>query len=146
MAATEDAVTLARRLLDALNRGDRSGVQTLLAETVTESAPLEPQAITGPEAVVANLWSYRNSFPDLHVDVTDGFVSGDRAAVQFTATGTYEPYTYGSHAKHVTWRGCMIVEALAGQLVQVDTYVDWLEPVQELGEVAFAPFLKREGN
>jgi steroid delta-isomerase-like uncharacterized protein len=145
MTDTEDALTLARTLLDALNRGDRAGVQALLAETVTEREPLEQEVIAGPEAVVASIWSYRNSFPDLRVEVTDGFASGDRAAVQFTAVGTYEPYTYGSHAKQVTWRGCMIVRADAGQLVQLDTYVDWLEPVQQLGEVAFAPVLKREG-
>jgi steroid delta-isomerase-like uncharacterized protein len=144
MSDTNDTLTLARSLLDALNRGDRAGVQALLAEDVTEREPLEEEAITGPEAVVASIWSFHNSFPDLRIEVTDGFTSGDRAAVQFTAVGTYEPYTYGSHAKQITWRGCMIVGSQAGQIVQLDTYVDWLEPVQQLGEVAFAPFLKRE--
>jgi steroid delta-isomerase-like uncharacterized protein len=144
MTDKDDALTLARTFLDALNRGDRAGVRALLADNVTERQPLE-EAITGPEAVVANIWSFRNSFPDLHVDVTDGFACDDRAAVEFTSVGTYEPYTYGAHAKRVTWRGCLIVRVQAGQLVQVDLYVDWLEPVQQLGELAFAPFPKREG-
>ena len=145
MTDTPDALTLARAFLDGLNRGDRAGVQKLLAENVTETQPLEREAISGPEAVVASIWSYRNSFPDLHVEVTDGFASGDRAAVQFTSVGTYEPYTYGANAKQITWRGCAIVRAHAGQIVQLDTYMDWLETAQQLGAAAFAPTLKREG-
>jgi len=77
MTDTDDPLTLARTLLDALNQGDRAGVQALLAENVTERQPLEQEVVTGPEAVVASIWSFRNSFPDLRVDVTDGFASGD---------------------------------------------------------------------
>jgi hypothetical protein len=144
MSDTDDPLTLPRMLLDAFSRGDRAGVGALLAENVTVRQPLEHEVITGPEAVVASRWSYRNSYPDLHFEVTDGFTSGDRAAVEFTSTGTYEPYTYGARAKQVTWRGCMIVSAYAGQLGQIDLYVDWLEPVQQLVEVAFAPVRKPE--
>lgn len=143
MTNPDDALAIARRLLDALSRGDRAGIQALLAENVTEREPLEQEVITGPEAVAASMWSYRNSFPDLRIEVIDGFASGDRAAVQFTAAGTYEPYTYGASARQLTWRGCTIVRAEAGKIVQADTYVDWLEPVQQLGELAYAPFLKR---
>jgi hypothetical protein len=57
MTDTDDVFALARRLLDALNRGDRTGVQALLAETVSEREPLEQAVISGPEAVVASLWS-----------------------------------------------------------------------------------------
>jgi steroid delta-isomerase-like uncharacterized protein len=145
MPDTDDALSLARKLLDALSRGDRAAAQALLAQDVTEREPLEHALITGPEAVAASMWSYRNTFPDLRVDVTDGFASGDRAAVQFTAVGTYEPYTYGSQAKQVNWRGCLIAKTRAGQITQLDTYVDWLEPVQQLGDIAYAPFLAREG-
>ena len=140
---TDDALSIARELLDAINRGDRDGVQALLAENVTQKEPLEDEAIIGPEAVVASAWSYRNSFPDLRVEVTDGFASGDRAALQFTATGTYEPYTYGAAAKRITWQGCMIVRAHAGQVDRLDFYVDWLGPVQQLGGLPFAPDFKR---
>src|SRR5579864_9086682 len=105
MAGTDDPLDVARQLLDALNRGDRDGIRALLAADVTQTQPLEDVADAGPEAVVASIWSYRSSFPDLRVEVTDGFSSGDRAAVQFTAAGTYEPYTYGPNAQRVTWRG-----------------------------------------
>ena len=146
MTNQPDALTLVRTFLEAFNRGDRAAALALLAEDVTVSEPLEPEGITGPEAVIANLWSYRNTFPDLHTDETDAFAAGDRAVVQFTSTGTYEPFTFGANAKRITWRGCIIARAYDGLIVRIDSYLDWLGPVQQLEGQAFAPHLEHEAN
>jgi len=146
MTETDDALALARAFIDAGNRGDRAGAKALLAENVMQTLPLENEVRTGPEAAVENLWEYRNTFPDLRMDVTDGFGTGDRAAVQFTATGTYEPYTYGPNAKQITWRGCTIVRAQAGKITEIDVYVDWLGPIEQLGAIVYPPPARHEGT
>ncbi len=133
-----DALTLARQLLDALNRGDRDGMKALLAEDVVQTEPLTDAVIRGPTAVIDDIWSMRNSFPDLHNEIADGFACGNRAVVEFTAAGTYEPYTYGAGAKKVTWRGCLIIRVTDRLIDRVDVYLDWLLPVEQLGELAFA--------
>lgn len=144
MTDTDDALAVAQAFVAALNREDQAGMTALLAANVTTSQPLEDGVISGPEAVVADTWSYRNTFPDLQMTVTDGFAAGDRAAVQFTAAGTYEPYTYGPRAKRVTWRGCLIVTAQAGKIAVIDFYTDWLGPLQQLEGEGIVPVLKRE--
>jgi steroid delta-isomerase-like uncharacterized protein len=142
MTEANDALTIANALLDAFNRGDQAGVRALLAENVTEHEPLEQEAAMGPDAVIANMWGYRNSFPDLHSEVTDGFACGDRAAIRFTAVGSYEPATYGPDAKRVTWQGCLIFRMDGGRIVEVDLYLDWLDAVRQLGDVALGPFFR----
>ena len=144
MTNTDDALAVAQAFLAALNRGDRAVAQALLAANVTSSQPLEDGVISGAEAVVADIWSYRNTFPDLQTTVTDGFAAGDRAAVRFTAAGTYEPYTYGSRAKRVTWRGCLIATAPAGKITEIDLFTDWLRPLEQLVGEGIVPVLKRE--
>lgn len=145
MMDADTTLTVARAFIDAINRGDRAGAKTHLTDDVTRSQPLDEQTIVGPEAVAADIWSYRNSFPDLQMTVTDGFAADDRAVLQFTARGTYEPFTYGQHAPQVTWRGCLIVTAQAGKIAALDIYVDWLGPIEQLGGQGIIPVLKREG-
>jgi ketosteroid isomerase-like protein len=146
MTEIDCALALARAFLTALNGGDREGLEALLAENVTQTQPLDDEALRGPRAVVADIWSYRNSFPVLQIEVVDGFAAGQRAALQYAATGTYEPYTYGSRAPRVTWLGAMIVTAQAEELIELDLYVDWLVPIEQLGGDGIIPVLKREGT
>lgn len=146
MIDSDAPLTIARAFIDALSRGDRAAAKALLAENVTSSEPLEDETISGPEAVVADIWAYRNTFPDLLMEVTDGFAGGDRAALQLKGTGTYEPYSYGTRAKRITWRAALIIKAQAGKLVEIDFYTDWLGPVEQLGRDGVVPVLKREGE
>jgi len=124
-----DTLALTRVFIDTLNRRDRAGTKALLAANVADRVLLEDRIARGPEAVVEEIWSYRNSFPDVQINPTDGFASGDRATVQFTAAATYEPYTYGPRAKHVVRHECVIVTARAGKITEISTYVDWLRPI-----------------
>lgn len=55
--------------------------------------------IEGPATAAHDRTAYQNTFPDLETEVTDGFAAGDRAAVQFTVTGIYEPYRT-AHGRH----------------------------------------------
>lgn len=121
-----------RSLLDALNRGDRDDCQSLPSNEVVQSGQLDESNLEGPDATVKDVWSYMNTFPDLHIEVTDTLSSGNCVALSLTATGTYEPYTYGPAANRISWKGCVLVTARDGRLTHVDTYADWLTILDQL--------------
>jgi len=130
--SSKSPIDIARALLDALNHGNRSGVHELLAPNVTQHGPPGESPLSGPDAVTESLWAYRNTFPDLRVEITDAFAAGDRGALEVSATGTYEPYTYGAAAKRVAWQGCLIVRSGGGLLVNIDIYADLLSVLSQL--------------
>lgn len=138
MGTADDAIGLARQLLEAFNGGNRDQFGSLLTDDVVQ---VEPGGATfnGPKEVTANMWSYRNTFPDLQATVTDAFGSGDKAALEVTFAGTYEPYTYGKEAKRVTSDACMVAVAGGERISRFTIYIDRLAMLDQLEDMPLAP-------
>jgi ketosteroid isomerase-like protein len=142
--SADDTLGLARALNDAFNRGDREGFKALLTADAIQREQGESHVVKGAEEVTQNTWSYRNTFPDLTSQITDGFACGNRAALEVTLTGTYEPATYGPRAKAIAWQACLIVTTRAGKVCQVDYYANLLDIFGQLENSPFAVTLKQD--
>lgn len=139
MSDAQDALSVARALIEAVNRGDRDAFKALLSEDILQEEAAEDVVYNGPDEVTQNVWSYRNTFPDLHGEITDAFGSADHAALELALTGTYEPYTYGSKTKPVTWRACLIATVREGRVARFIFYIDTLTLLSQLERVSSGP-------
>lgn len=133
---TEDIV---RALLDRANAADRSGFMGLLAPDAVQVEPTAGVEFRGPSDIAANIWSYWNTFPDLHLTVTNLFACGNHAVAELTLRGTYEPYTYGHNAKTISWYGGLVVEVEGDRVTGMAVYADRLYMLDQLGALPLAP-------
>jgi steroid delta-isomerase-like uncharacterized protein len=96
-AATTRRVVLA--FIDALNAGDPDGIAGLVAEDFfNEHTSSLGNSLRGRDAYRQRLPLFLGQFTDLHYEVEDVLVDGDRAAVAYTMTfdwggedGTVQP-------------------------------------------------------
>jgi predicted ester cyclase len=75
------------------------------------------------------------AFPDLHADVDDVLVSGDKVVVRLTASGTQTGELMGIPAsgKHVTWTDILIYRVAGGKIVEEWFSGDYLGLMQQIG-------------
>ena len=100
--------------------GDVEGVLAAFTDdAVFEEVPIG--VVThGQDELRAHLEGLKAAFPDLSMVVTGGFVAGDRAAAEWTFTGTYAGQFPGlppGTGQTVTVRGASILE-LEGDLIR----------------------------
>jgi steroid delta-isomerase-like uncharacterized protein len=127
--------------LDAWDAAWASGdIETILA-TYTEDVVFEEVpfhlVVRGQDELRAHLEAFYAAFPDITFVVTgDAFVAGDRAAVEWTASGTYTGQIPGmppGEGQIVTFRGANILE-LEGDKVRVEReYYDAASLLAQLG-------------
>jgi ketosteroid isomerase-like protein len=130
---------IVRALLDHLNAHDRQGFMSLLARDAMQTEPATGLEFRGPREIAANFWSYRSTFPDLQVTVTNLFACGKQAVAELTLRGTYEPYTYGQSARTISWRGCLVMEIEGEKVTSIALYADRLNMLDQLGALPLAP-------
>jgi steroid delta-isomerase-like uncharacterized protein len=86
--AAGDPETLGRRYIeDLLNQADEAAVDELL--TADFVLHLNAADIPGPEGFKGFLAGLHEGFPDVHYEITDIAVDGDRAIVRWTVSGTH---------------------------------------------------------
>src|SRR5688572_28938416 len=92
----------------AWNRGDLSAIDEGVDPAYVRHTVFGD--LVGPEAWKQRIVDARDAFPDLHVDVEDVLVDGDRSAVRFTFSGTHErPYIgFEPTGKRVLFKGIVI--------------------------------------
>jgi steroid delta-isomerase-like uncharacterized protein len=107
MAPTEITQVL-QRVADAWNAHDPDAVAAFYAEDVEVRDVGFPEPLHGRQAVRELAAGYMASFSDLHVEVTEPIVSGNRAAQQWKITGTNDGELQGMPAtgKSATTYGC----------------------------------------
>ena len=91
--------------------------------------------IRGPAPIKAQVRAYRDAFPDLSFVLDDVFVSGDRVAIRWTATGTHERAFMGiaPTGKTQSIVGLSIARVANGKLLESWTSFDTLRLAQNLG-------------
>jgi steroid delta-isomerase-like uncharacterized protein len=127
--------------LDAWDAAWASGdIETILAaysdDVVFEEVPFN-LVVQGQEELRAHLQALYTAFPDIAFAATgDAFLSGEWAAVEWTATGTYSGQIPGmppGTGQTVTFRGASILELEGGKIRVEREYYDAASLLAQLG-------------
>ena len=83
---------------------------------------------------------YRSAFPDIHIEVEDQIVEGDRVATRWRGTGTHEGELMGISptGNRVTVVGTTIERIADGQIAETWDNYDALGMMQQLGAIPSA--------
>ena len=127
--------------LDAWDAAWASGDIEAILATYTEDVVFEEVpfnlVVRGQDELRAHLEAFYAAFPDIKFVVTgDAFVAGDRAAVEWTATGPYSGQIPGmppGEGQTVTFRGASILELEGGKVRAEREYYDAASLLAQLG-------------
>ncbi len=132
--STEQNKAIASRTIEAINAGDMSLFESLLApDAVEHNAP--PGMPPTRETAVQFITMFRAAFPDFHYHIDDVIAEGDRVVQRVTCHGTMKGEFLGMPAtgKSATWTEMHIVRVANGKIVEHWAYGDQLGMLQQLG-------------
>jgi steroid delta-isomerase-like uncharacterized protein len=132
--STEENKAIAMRAVEAINAGDMSLFESLLApDGVEHAAP--PGMPPTRETALQFMTMLRAAFPDLRYTIEDVIAEGDRVVQRATARGTMKGEFLGMPAtgKSATWGEMHIVRVKGGKIVEHWASVDQLGMLQQLG-------------
>jgi predicted ester cyclase len=91
---TEENIAASRRVLEeGFNNGNVDVIDKVCAENFVGHDPM-----TGDqdrEGAKRSMAGYREAFPDLHFTIEDIFAAGDKVAMRWSGTGTFEKELMG---------------------------------------------------
>ena len=120
----------------AVYSGDVDQVLALFTEDgVWEEVAIGLNA-QGPDEIGAHLDRLFTAVPDLSFDVSNGFVAGDRAVVEWTVSGTYSSEFPGlppAAGQHFSFRGASVFELADGKIQHYTEYWDAYVFLVQLG-------------
>ncbi len=123
--------TLTERFTDALHRIDADRDTGPMVELTADDANLvkldEKHQATGKDGAERFWTDYREVFGDLETTFTQTVVGKDRAALEWTSTGTLRS------GKPFTYRGVTVIEGDEETVTGVRTYYDSAAFLQETG-------------
>ena len=128
-----EALTLVRRLFDAINRQDHDALPDLVAPDYVYRTPEEERR--GVDGLQGLLTEYHRGFPDLELVIDDMFGAGDRVATAFTFNGTHLGEMMGVPAtgRRVSVHGTIHSRVEGGRLVEEWELLDLASMYQQLG-------------
>jgi steroid delta-isomerase-like uncharacterized protein len=85
----DELIKIARKQIDAFNKGDWEQLQALLAADSRYDELGTERKIEGPEKIVELFKGWKMAFPDAIGTVTSAVASGNNAALEVTWTGTH---------------------------------------------------------
>jgi predicted ester cyclase len=144
-AAHESTPTIgalvARFFSDVLNRQNVAAGDEILAESFVVHHPAFREGTDGREIMGVFL----AGFPDLHYDVEEIVVDGDRAVVHWRATGTHtgEFFQVAPTGRRVTVVGADVFHAASGRLTTTWVNSDLFGLFYQLGEFPSMAFLRQ---
>ena len=130
----EDNKAVAKRAVEAINAGDFSLLESLVAPDGADHA-VPPGMPPTRDSAIQFLTMFRAAFPDLHYTLEDVIAEGDRVVQRATASGTMKGEFLGMPAtgKSATWSEIHIVRVQDGKIVEHWASVDQLGMLQQLG-------------
>lgn len=136
--APVDPTEAVRRLYDdAFNEGWYDDLRDLLAPDVVVHDPSYPRDLHGVSEVVAYARGFRESFPDLHVDVADLVTADDcdRIVARLDLSGTHEGEFMGAPPtdRRFSAPGIAVHRFHKGRLAEVWFVYDALGVLRQLG-------------
>jgi steroid delta-isomerase-like uncharacterized protein len=135
-----NAESIAREMVDAINRDDMAAYKALLHPEYSYRGP-DGQIERGQDAAVAVIQMYRSAFPDdLKVDIQNIYAAGDTALVEFIGGGTHRGELAGvaPTGRRVAMPVLTILEIRDGKIHTEREYFDSGYMMQQLGVVPAA--------
>ena len=108
-------------------------IEEVFSADVVDHNP-QPGQTAGIEGVRNIIYVYQAAFPDLHLSNDNIIISGDRAALRWSATGTHEGDQLGVPATHETvqFTGIDILRLENGRIVERWGESNGLEVMQQI--------------
>jgi steroid delta-isomerase-like uncharacterized protein len=133
--SAESNAEAARRVIDAFNTGDMSGIDECCSSDWVSHDPAETEDIVGIDAHKARVEGYRTAMSDLRVTVEDLFATDDRVATRWRAQGTNDGELMGMPASgnRVEITGNSIDRFEDGKIVETWDQWDNAGFMQQLG-------------
>ena len=121
------------------NKGRESAIDEIGSPDMVAHNLVDPSGkpIVG-SAKFKEFWrGFRETFPDLHVDVQEALSDGDKEVVRCVARGTHKGEGLGIAATHkpIQFTGVVIARVKDGRLVEAWDHWDFLGLYQQLGAV-----------
>lgn len=126
---------IARRVIEAFNRGDLDAAAGLLAPDYVYHGPNGD--LRGPEGWKQLAQIYRSAFPDASMTIDDQIAEGDCVVTRSTATGTHLGELAGVAAsrRFVTVPIILIDRIVNGRLAELWEAFDQLGMFQQIGTI-----------
>ena len=132
-----DNVALLRRWFEEVwNQGRLETIHELMApECIGTGQAGSGMVIRGPQEFQAFVENLRAAFPDMHVTIEDGFESGEKAVVRWSAIMTHRGDQLGVPAtgKRISISGISMVRIVNGKIVEGWDNWDQMTMMQEIG-------------
>ena len=135
--STEENKAIARRMVDAWNRGDLDALDEVVAPDYVFHDPADPATPRGPEGAKRMARAFRTAFPDLRLTIADEIAEGDKVVQRLTAAGTHRGPLLGVPAtgKAVTMSSIEVMRIEGGKIAEHWDEFDMLGLLQQLGAV-----------
>ncbi len=124
-----------RAYIEALNAGDINAVADLVSETfVNEHTATLGESVVGRDAYVLRLSEFLTEFADLHYEIEDLIVDGDRVALPYTLSATWhDPTAPSAAARPFSVRGMFRFELSGAYITRRVDYWDSADFAQQVG-------------
>jgi steroid delta-isomerase-like uncharacterized protein len=138
MSEATNYQALVHRVIEELwNQGQLTVADELYAADYIDHDPALPNIGAGPDAVKQAVTIYRTAFPDLHLNIKDMLVDGDKIAFRWTSHGTHRGDLQGvaPTGKTATSSGITISRFAAGKIAEDWANWDTLGLLRQLGVI-----------
>jgi predicted ester cyclase len=136
-AAPNPGAALVDRYVAAFNSHDINAFRDVIADNYAQHNGRAGQGLAGTQATIRG---YFETFPDMHTQLDDVIVGGDRVVARLTITATHShPVQLGPNApvfqptgKKLTWGGIEIWRVADGKFVEHWDQVDFAGLARQL--------------
>ena len=128
-----------RELARAISEHDIERVLSFFADDIFyEEVNVGGEVVHGKEELRTRLQNLFASFPDIKVEITSYFNSGDRECVEWTSSGTHKVGIPGLPAtgKRFSFREVIVTEMREGKISRFSLYADMMTIMQQLGAIS----------
>lgn len=136
---SEQAVTVARALLDAFNRADWAAMRGTLAPNSVYDEHGTERHVQGADGIVAAFKGWKTAMPDATGTINNVFTSGESVALELTWKGTQTgpletaTGTIAASGKRHQTPGVWSIDVRDGKVQSSRQYFDILSFLQQLG-------------
>ena len=133
--STEENKALARRMVEAWNRGDLAALDDLIAPDYVFHDPADPAMPPGPRGAKEMVAAFRAAFPDLRLTIEDEIAEGAMVVQRLTATGTHNGPFAGvpPTGKPVTMSSIEVLRVERGKIAEHWDEFDMVGLLRQLG-------------
>ena len=126
-----------REIARAISEHDIEKVLFFFADDIFyEEVNVGGEVVHGKEELRTRLQNLFASFPDIRVEITSYFNSGDRECVEWTSSGTHKGGIPGlpPTGKTCSVREVIVTELREGKISRFSLYTDMMTIVQQIGD------------